>query len=236
MSEFQPNQTDRRNRSERGASLIEISIVIPFVLFGILIMIWLGLTIHANTSLESALTRSLRLAATRGVAENTGAQIISAVQNWEEPRISDLLIHNVDPTDAMAYYDTMTANIFGNTNTTLKSLPPEYIYALVYLNESMKQSIGGGIRFPCKADDAESGVGCLDCSFLNPTSLEASFDGTPKLYTDQPPRRSMGLECHYQPSDSLVAPLSALIRLISGSGSKPLVVLKKRQYLDMPSM
>ena len=222
---------------ERGATMLEIALTLPFFLIGIFLVIWIGVVIHGKSSLDAAVTKSLRLAATRGVNELLGVSIISDVQDWLDSgavnpssRLQGLLATE-EWDQAGPYYDELVSGVFSGKN--LSDLPPEYIYALVYVNESMRQSVGPSLRSPCDPNDLANGGGCMACSFLDPVSYRSAFDeGT--ATSDDPPRRTMGLECRYQPAHFLLRPLVSLLAMIGGSTAAPLIVLKKRMFFDIP--
>ena len=215
--------------------MVELAIVLPFLLFGILFFIWLGIMMHAKSSLDSAVTRALRLAVTRGAEEISGVDTIPRIHGWlavpqtyGDSDVEPLLAYNLDPsTNWLSWYDDRASEVFGGG---FQSLPPEYVYAVVYVNESMKQSIGSSIKYPCDPASLENGSGCLGCWFLHPESLAP---GEP--YMDTVPRRRLGLECRFQPSSGVLKPLVAMLSLISTQTSSPLLVFKKKLFFDVPS-
>ena len=230
-------RSSNQRTAERGATMLEIALTLPFFLVGIFLFIWIGVVIHGKSSLDAAVTKSLRLAATRGVDELLGVSIIDDVQDWLSsgstnpgPRLQGLLATE-DWGQAGPYYDELVSEVFSGRN--LIDLPPEYIYALVYVNESMKQSVGPSLRMPCDPANLADGGGCMACSFLDPDSYRSAFDsGSPT--SKPPPRRTMGLECRYQPAHFLLRPLVSLLAMIGGSTATPLIVLKKRMFFDIP--
>lgn len=251
------NFAGHHNRSQRaaGATLLEIALALPFTLLGLFFLIWVGLTIHAKTSLDAAVTRALRLASTRGVDELLGVEVISDVQRWNDgvatTRLPQLLSRNVNWSEAQDYYKKLLLNVFAVYDDEgqpkeiegLYNMPPEYIYALVYINEAMRQSIGEQIRYPCDPSNLEEGQGCMACSFLNPSTdqehgMQPGFDAAHIFRAAgtsvPPPRRRIGVECRFQPSHILLSPIVALLRIIAGQASMPLIVLRRRMFFDIP--
>jgi len=211
--------------------MIETAIFMPLVLLGILFFIWLGVTFNARTSLEAAVPRSIMLAITRGVNERVGTDIIQDVQRWHDDpadvtdRLGKFLAKDVlfDP-DALNYYQQHSTTVFDNR--ALNEMPQEYIYAQLYVNEAMKQSVGSVVKYPCAGQP-----GCLNCAFLNPTTLDTI---TP--YGDEPPRRKLGLECSYQLSSVLLDPIFSLLRLILGDAAIGPMIIRQRQFMDVPAL
>ena len=216
--------------------MVETAIVLPLVLLGIFFFIWLGTVMHAKSSLDAAVTRAVRLACTRGVKEVAGLEIIERIQNWQGGAALstvEMLLKNGDIPNWMDWY-TATSTQF-NFVSGLDGLPSEYIYALVYVNEAMKKSIGSSIRYPCDPEDLSSGSGCLGCVFLNPDDLTSLYD-SPGPWGIDAPRRKIGIECRFQPAHAFLKPLVSLIGFLTGGLADPLIVLKKKAIVDVPSI
>ena len=236
------NLNSRAARGERGAALVELALTLPIFLAGLLFFIWLGISFNATNSLKSAVPRAIRLAATRGPDDLLGTRIIGDVHAWradqnDEGRMPTLLsLPSEHWGTALKRYDESVAAVFGSS-WTLRDLPPEYTYALIYVNEAMRQSVGATLRFPCDADDPVDGAGCLECEFLNPDSLKPASqmlkDGD-SPYDIDPPRRSIGLECRYQPQTAVVTPLVRLLSLLAGKTMASTIVFSHKQFMDFP--
>lgn len=232
----------RAARGERGVAFVELAMTLPIFLMGILFFTWLGISFNATNSLKSAVSRAIRLAATRGPDDLLGAEVISDVHNWrkDEDDVGRMPVLLSSPAkhwgDALTHYDAAVAAVFGSS-WTLRDLPPEYTYALVYVNEAMRQSVGATLRFPCDANDPVNGAGCLNCEFLNPDTLKSASqvlkDGD-SAYDIDPPRRSIGLECSYQPQTVVLTPLLRLISILAGETVTSTIVFSHRQFMDFP--
>jgi len=214
--------------------MVEIAFCLPFVLLFIFLIIWVSFSLHAKSSLDSALNHSIRLAATRGIKETVGSKIISDVQDWTgggpiSGPLQLLLANNRTWLgDADTYYTHLTQNTFPAL-ASMADLPPEYIYFYIYVGEEMRESVGDYVKFPCDPNAAD-GAGCLSCAPLNPDSLTVS------PYAADPPRRSMGFECSFRPSGVFVEPVVGLLRLLSGDNLTSLFVVTRKVYYDMPPL
>ena len=221
-------------QSKAGATLVELAIVLPFLLFGVLFFIWIGVMMHAKSSLDASVTRALRLAATRGADEISGVDTIPRIHGWvaipqtiTDAQVEPLLAYNTPAGDWHSWYDQRANEVFGQN---FQDLSPEYVYSVVYVNESMKQSIGTSLKYPCDPADLSEGAGCLGCWFLNPETLNPG-----EAYASFAPRRRIGLECRFQPATGLLRPLVAVLSMISTHTSSPLLVFKKKLFFEVPS-
>lgn len=219
--------------------MLETAVLLPLLVLGIFFFIWLGTVMHAKSSLDAAVARAVRLACTRGVSEVAGMEVIQRVQDWQRSGDDsgiEPLLKNGDFSNWLEWYDDRSNQIFSGVSNLI-SMPSEYIYALVYVNEAMKQSVGAGVRYPCDPEDLVNGGGCLGCSFLNPDTLESGFPSEdPAQWAGPPPRRSIGLECRYQPDHTILKPLVKFIAMLTGDLAEPLLVLKKKAIVDVPGV
>lgn len=221
--------------------MVEVALLFPFFLAGLLLFIWIGVRFNARASLSAAISNAARLASTRGARTEAdeklvGEDLISVIDSWKSGTGSSdfeklMKSPDIDYNTAMDFYDAYSVKIFGGE--TLDALPVTYTYTLAYINEALRMSLGGYVRYPCDPEDdgdPQDGAGCVGCTFLHPEYLnDAEFSG-------DPPERVIAIECKYQPSNSLLAPLQALIGIISGNANFTRILVKNRQLINMPQM
>ena len=226
----------RGKRKDGGGILVETVLFFPFFLLGIMVFIWLGLVMNAKSALTASVSRAPRIAITRADSKLLGGHMIQPIENWhdhtetqaERERVYKLLMYPPENpatnwfwTDAEHRYNTEAVKVF-NPAGGLRGMPPEYIYTLVYLNEYMRQSVGGSVRYPCEPD-APDAAGCFSCTFLNPDD----WGTVPGSYNKTPPTDRIGVECRYQPGHYLIEPIQGLLRFVSGNGSTARVIVKR---------
>ncbi|MBN8550902.1 MAG: pilus assembly protein [Deltaproteobacteria bacterium] len=241
---FLPSKASAQFRArvldQRAATLIETAIILPLFLFFILFVIWLGISFHEKATLSTSLGGGLRAAATRSdfFLMNSSTGILPAVQAWSggspDPALKPVLAHNAPgPSDwGEEFYDSVdgTSKVFGGL--PLGSLPKPYIFALIYVHESLRQSLGGSVRYPCDPYSSTDPAGCVGCRFLNPEdgSLDPYVDGSGNLLP--PPTDRLGLQCDYRPANFIIGPLTRILGQITGNptgGSSLLVFSAKKQ-------
>ncbi|MBN8550318.1 MAG: hypothetical protein J0M12_13465 [Deltaproteobacteria bacterium] len=218
-------------RNQKGATLVETVIVLPLFLFGVLYFIWWAVTINERTALETGVGNAIRLAATRGNPGLVRKKLISQVHAWNEAGdgvaptgyspVEELLIWPPAAwNDVKLYFnDDMIAPLLGVepllSAPYFQKLPPEYIYTIIYVLQSLRQSIGNSIRFPCDPS-APDGAGCVLCKFLNPVTLDSTPLTSNSPAPSEIPRRTIALECTYKPASHLLGPLRGMLSAISG--------------------
>lgn len=238
----------KANRKESGAFMGELALTLPFFLLGIYLVIWIGINFNARASFRFGLSRAVRLAATRGDLRNLApldlsdprqlnTEIIPVIHDWVESGtykadLDRLLVWHGDPA-GVAYYSTATTNpVFP---CGLQQLPPAYTYALVYLNESMRQSVGPAVRYPCDPDSvipSAGGPGCITCKFLNPdTSDETPFVGGCAVA----PTRRISMECRFRQPNILLDAIRNMVRLVSGRDAAIVPPIVARAYFELPA-
>jgi len=220
-------------RSERAATLVETVIILPLFLFLILLVIWIGVSFHERATLATAVGAGIRAASTRSdmLLMNSQDGIISAVQGWianppTPQELRDVLAYNLtDPPNANEwgehYYQAPLGTykeVFGEAlgpGAPIYHLPKSYIYTLIYIHESIRQSVGKSVRFPC--DPTEGGItppidrnGCVGCRFLNPETFD--FLPHPTIPTDR-----IAIQCQYRPANMIFGPLTRMLSLMTGS-------------------
>lgn len=214
----------------RGATLIETAILLPFLLFLIFFIVWKGVSINEQTALETGLGNALRLGATRGDASLVRSEILPGIHSWvatppgsppslaPPPKIGELLVWpdgNLNWGPASLLLDGKTIEVFTGVST-FQSLPAQYVYVLVYVYQSLRQSIGNSIRYPCDPDSTTqgNGPGCVLCQFMNPIDMGTASGS----YTDfPPPTNVIAVRCRYRPALFLFGPLYRLMHIMSGS-------------------
>ena len=175
--------------NDRGATLLETAIFLPLGLVLILVLIWGGIFITSSASFDRWMTQAPRLM-TRGKESAMGKQMISQVQSWNASGgaiptdLLPLLTSNVNASSAEDYLNGATMGVFASGGIKFSDLPPEYIYAFVYLNQGLSEAIGPTVKFPCDptaspaAATEDAGPGCVGCEFLNPDTYDdTEWDG-----------------------------------------------------------
>lgn len=246
--------TTRSRGPQQGAVLAELAIVLPIFLFAVAALLYIGFILSAQNSLTQAVS-NIRLALTRGKSEIVGAAgEISEFHTWsafgggfgvcssysEPPLNGDIRRLLASPEfestafSSSGLYNSDVQETFscGNSsNANMRQLPPYYLYALTYVTQTMKQSVGASLRYPCDPTLPDGG-GCLHCRFLNPASDSTRNDsrgtviwGTnicrhiyaldcPLFNTDY-----IGIECKYRPSSAVADLLFGFLRLIAGGSA-----------------
>lgn len=226
---------------ERGATLVELALSIPLLIAGIFIFIWIGTVWNARSALTYALGNATRLAITRGNQDVVGGALISDIQSWVDgnspsPGLERLLSSPSEVGTYQAFYNSSATNpVFG---LNLDQMPAVYAYTLAYINETMRKSVGQGVRFPCDADaPPDVGEGCLSCTFLNP--VQPKLNASDPLVTwssGSPPVDRIMVECKYQPSILVLTPIVRLLSIVTGgSGSIPKIVITRRKFISAAS-
>jgi len=228
------------DRSNSGAVLIELALALPLFLALILGIIWASQLFQAQTTLTAAVGNSLRLGITRGNELEMGMDIIAAVQTYDGPTLKQLLI-SADLHDTLELTDYNDLGVFSVLHDSaeqplyLQDLAlhyPEFVYSLIYINATMRNSIGASVRYPCDPDPAEGevddGAGCLLCVFRNPYDPDPL---APYFLAEYPQlTREVAIECSYRPGGGLTKTVFNLLALASGAvGADPPVLIMRRR-------
>lgn len=212
-------------REQHGIALLELAIYLPLFLFLLFSGIFVATTLNARSALTSAV-HNVRLAFTRGQSDLVGSEVIADVQNWKFgggswDNLKPLLATPDLEDSALSHYTDMSQAQFG---VGFEQLPSSYIYSHVYVAQSMVQSVGAGVRFPCNPDEPD-GAGCLDCrSAPDPT--------TPPGTAPTEDTRFIGITCRYRPSGVIVGAVEGLLGLVSGGKPKLNLVIERSEELD----
>ena len=239
---------------ESGVALIETIIVLPLFLILVFFFIWLGSALNAKAALTSAVGQAVRLAITRGNEFTIPTPLFAVVDEWQNSTevippsaLTEVLCHGIEPDKCITIYQQCTyGRLFGIANVPggIRQVPREYLYAMIYLNEAMRQSLGGMVKFPCKPDtssvglcpadiydaiaDAPSGEGCMLCIFLDtrhvPPMIPVAQVSIQEINDNYPPkvddpkwlRSKIGIECGYHLSATVTRPLQRLLGAIGG--------------------
>lgn len=229
--------------------MIEVAMLFPLFLVGLLFFIWLGVMFNARSSLSAAVSNAVRLATTRGADNQAGEKIvgqdlISAIDAWHQngstsQTFEELMASpEINISDALYFYDSKSSAIFDDR--TLRELPVTYAYTLAYVNEALRMSLGGYVRYPCDPEDIsdtdpDDGAGCVGCVFLHPDYLnDAMYEHNGQRL--DPPARVIALECKYQPVSRLLAPIQSLLTMITGNAGFARILVTNRQLVNMPQM
>lgn len=233
--------TQRTIRGESGVSMLETAIILPLVLVAIFIAIGLAAIANGRSALSSAMTEAMRLAATRGDSDLMGGkQMVLPVKRFlDANEFEDLasLISSGDVKfeDLKTFANECFGKVYGTQS--LKELPASYIYALVYIHQALRQSIGPSLSFPCIPPGgsspgggcpAVSSPGCVGCYLINPDTL----DFTPVNSSDPDPNR-YAIRCEYSPSSVFLNPIYRIFSVFSGngtSGGSGLVIKRDRLF------
>ena len=209
--------------AQRGATMLELSLIVALLLAMLSGVIWIELTINARTSLTLALGQALRFGVTRSLPDpytginDAAGQIVDeahagAFTGSNERTLIKLLYHGADSTvdeDTVSlaavianYVDPVNlAPVFDSFGGGIIALPKSYLYTLISVHQFMRTRVGKHhLRYPCVDQP-----GCLACQFLNPgiaadgsaatnSGLEGEWDPTQEI----PPRRIV-LRCTYLP-------------------------------------
>lgn len=240
-------------RGERGATMVEAALTLPFLLFGTLFFVWIAVSKNEEATFDAALGSAMRLAATRGdpflLAPFGTSSSLPAVDNWKSgggggpfnPSIEDLMTHDVDwGSIGESYYDSYSLGAFASIVPNLKDLPLQYLYTLVYINESMRLGVGNSLRYPCDPTQF-SGAGCLDCKFLAPDASALSYADYCSAHPGCQcavggfcpiPIDAIAIECRYRPANFLLGPLIGMIRILAGSYGDSLLVMRRTRVFN----
>lgn len=242
-----------KRRGERGATMIEAALTLPFLLFGIFFFIWIAVSKNEEATFDSALGSAMRLAATRGdplLLEPFGTEAsLTAIDHWKSgaaggpytPSLEELMTHDVDwVSTGESYYDSHSTGAFSGVVSHLKEMPLQYLYSLVYINEAMRLGVGNSLRYPC--DPTQLGNdGCMDCKFLAPDGSAATYPDYCAAHSgcsctvgvDCPiPIDAIAVECRYRPSNFLLGPLVGMVKLLAGSYGDSLLVMKRTRVFN----
>lgn len=227
-----------RAPTEKGATIVETVIALPLFLAVFLFFIFIGIAYNAKTSLAQA-TGMARHAYTRGQSSLVGSEIIQSVQDWQGGFVGSTYLPPADvqallssPAEsgsafgAGGYYNSTTQTNYAGADFI--DLPTPDIYALIYAYQSMLQSVGPTLRFPCDPNLA-NGSGCMRCRNINPSEFDGSATLAPTTFGFN--TQFIGLQCEYRPSSIFVDPIVALLRVMIGNAAMaPLIFVERREF------
>jgi len=228
-----------KNTGERGAQIVELAIALPVFLALLFFLLWSGLIVHQLVSFRAAVGNAMVLAVTRGDAALMGFDpesdrdgLLAAVDRFVDSGSFDdlkplLMSQDIDQEfDVRRKYDDWVAEHY--TAASLRDVPREAIYAMVYLFEAMRMSTGKLVRFPCEPYGGEGlppsvphGAGCLKCAPLPPEEMALGQCPGPGCATEvlDPatgiPLDRFGLHCTLNADNGILSPL---INLFGVSG------------------
>lgn len=176
----------KKSSKEKGAVLIQLAIGLPIFLFLILFVVWLGTYLNAKVSIQAALKAATRAGVTRGLMSTwDDLYTVDGIKQWSSgsppQNIQNMLAYGsvkgtpITFDDALKFYKEVTITpVYGERD--LWKMPPEFKYTLIYLNESLRLSLGGQVKFPCRSlSGYPTGIlpeelepGCIQCTFLHP--------------------------------------------------------------------
>jgi hypothetical protein len=240
-----------RNLRSRGAILVELALGLPLFLGTILFIVWLAISVNAHASLDLAVKNAVRAGLTRGILrdqDQIGFIESANPGNRGDPSFNKMMNYNSgkSDSDAIAYYNEHTflnqyLSVYNTNNRSIETAYPEYIYTLIYLNEALKGSLGGNVKFPCNpGPDATNNPGtaeCVECQFLDPVCHD--FRGSPaapSACTGPPPnpgsldlpRGRIGLSCRYHFNSTILAPVLALLNMVAPSITSKLSIVEAK--------
>lgn len=223
---------EHSSRKCSGAILLETVFMFPIVLVSLLMMIWAALTVHAQISLSSAMINGLRLAATRGVVERAGSLLIPDLEDFvvgtETEAIKGLLMSDPegDWEEAKAIYDGWAQE---NFSLDFNKLPLEWIQAVIYVQESMRISVGRSVKYPCDPNAAGSaGVDCLLCQIVSGQSLDPGVD------PESSDSGRIALACSYQPNNAVLDFFLKIMSTLTGNAESRKIVFSRKTFIDLP--
>lgn len=207
--------------------------MLPLILVSLLLMLWAGLLLHSQISLNSAMMNGLRLAATRGVAERAGSIQLSDLQKWKDgydptERLKVVLTTNriADWDEALAILNNWSQDNFGRD---FRNLPLEWQQTLIYVQEAARISIGEAVRYPCDpASNSDDSIDCLLCQIVSEDSLTPGGG--------QPPRNTgrTAISCAYQPNNLVLNFFLGLLSTITGDRIEPRLLIRRTTFFDLP--
>ncbi len=240
-------------KSASGATVIETVIFLPILLILVFFCYWLGVMSNTKAAFSVAVKEALYLAVTRSdpltlnltAATTLPSGSIPSVTTWingsGSPQIDSLLYWNgssynlsSDPNYNVYYSRTNSNGVLRSIapQQDLYDLPASYTYALIYIYQTMRQSVGDSIRYPCDPTPANpnDGAGCLLCFFDDPINPGSGnlFDPNvdPSLNPNYGPG-NIAISCSFTPDTLIGNVLRALFRLVTGNSATPFVTLNQ---------
>lgn len=129
-----------------------------------------------------------------------------------------------------------------NSVQDLHNMSPEYIYALVYIYQAMRQSVGNSIKYPCDPNGTSPAPsGCLMCRFGNPAgcvggaALTSTFMPAHSFPTPAtPPPATIAILCDYRPDSAITNITYALVSVMARAvgASPPNVVMHEERCIN----
>lgn len=210
-------------KSSRGATLVEIALVLPLLFGSAVACLWVGQLWNADAGISTAVSNGLRAAVTRANPRLGGALLT-------DEELSKALATSDKSSSYIAYYNAMTQDVFGKD---LDELPLHYAYSLAYISQNLRGVVGNSIRFPCDPGGAspEHGSGCLSCRFLEPETLSYVSISNGDSAVDYKMNR-IAVDCAFQPTTVLLSPMLKLLGFVGRSESSPTLVVSRKRAFD----
>jgi hypothetical protein len=239
---------DYKKKQLRGAALLEIIICLPVLLMMMWLFLYVGIMYNARSSLVSAMENSLRVALTRSNLSLSMADeeslyqyldtLCSSLSGSGRNALEPILFANQKEEAGIDEYNRNTAHwkdwYQSGEGALFCEQPLHNIYAIVFIQLTMQNSVGNSVKFPCdpRSDDKDAGAGCMRCIPLNPCSLDRSLV---KSSCDQSTIfHRVAIECEFRPDSVFVAPFDALANLVTGSNTNTLSVISHRAFFETP--
>ena len=217
-----------RGLRARGVVMVEAAFTVAVVLLVTLGAIVLTTMVNAKATLDVGVGRGLRMGATRGNIERSLSNVIPDIDVWQRtgtdapPSTLKPFLFSADST--LDHYDSWAEDRF---KRKFRELPREWIYTMVYVNESLRQSLGGSLRYPCDATE-RSNLSCLDCRFIDP--LLRPPDGVSS--SSDLRLNPLRMECSYTPLAASFAPVLSLVEFLSGNSVPNPFVVRTSQAIS----
>jgi hypothetical protein len=235
-----------------GAVFLELLLGLPVMLMVIWLFIYIGIIFNLRASLTSAMDNSVRNALPRSALSLSlppGRFLYGALDDLcgalssSDPKLDQLLFSGVDRAEGLTYYDNQSRHWkdwYGGSNSVdtaqglFCSQPLHNLYAIIFTSVIMKNAVGNTIRYPCDPLSSERGhgAGCMSCIALNPCSLNTA------QVSENCPEETLFhrivLECTARPAGVIVAPFDALSKLVTGSETETISIVKHRAIFETP--
>lgn len=235
-----------------GVVIIEFIIFFPVFLLFLFFLIWVGNYIHAKNSLYSAVSNGVMLAKTRGNFstmnfnfDERGKGSLSYIDSYIDsgvwsPRLSFLLGSKQSKNKGLIVKDEYESflkntkcstrkNSYGKSykacfypNATLRDIPREALYAMVFVANELKLSFGNSMTLPCNPGNEENVIGgledelsCISCNLmpLSEMGLTSCRDDSCESVINEKgiARDRFGIECFYRLPSSFISRIFTIL-------------------------
>lgn len=225
----------RKGPGERAVVIIEAIFEVVLVLIAVWSVLLFTFVLASKVTLELGVSRALRAGVTRGNIDRAATVTIPDINTWHATARGssssssptppqDLLSFLKSAQGDLAHYDSWANERF---KRSFAALPVEWLYTLVYINESVRSSLGSLVQYPCDAT-VSGPYGCLDCRFTDPL-LRAAAEVSSNTILERNPLR---VECAIRPPMALTAPLASFVSSLSRRPGFPSFVIRTQQLID----